>query len=125
MLKGMVTIVREIFAVKGRLNRKAYATYWVFVTVLSLAILMASPVAEAHLISPNIGVIICIGVVIICVFAHVCLAIRRLHDLDRHGAIAFGLFVSLINIILIMYLFFQRGTIGFNKYGPDPLGGIE
>jgi uncharacterized membrane protein YhaH (DUF805 family) len=51
------------------------------------------------------------------------IGIRRLHDIDRTGwwvLIAF----TLIGLILLWVWACFRGTIGPNRFGPDPLGGI-
>lgn len=57
--------------------------------------------------------------------AHICLAVRRLHDLERHGAIAMALLIPMLGFILYFYLFFIKGTAGHNYYGPDPLERVE
>jgi len=48
--------------------------------------------------------------------------VRRLHDTNGTG---WWLLISLtvIGIIVLIVWFCQRGTIGSNQYGPDPIAG--
>jgi uncharacterized membrane protein YhaH (DUF805 family) len=48
--------------------------------------------------------------------------IRRLHDLDRTGWWVL-LILTIIGIIVLIAWFVMRGTVGPNRYGPDPLDG--
>ena len=50
-------------------------------------------------------------------------SVRRLHDLDRSGWwVLLGL-IPLVGVIILIVWNCQRGTIGPNRFGPDPLGG--
>ena len=47
--------------------------------------------------------------------------VRRLHDIDKEGR---DFFVLLLPIVAPIFLFMwccRRGTVGDNRYGPDPL----
>ncbi|MEO6109563.1 MAG: DUF805 domain-containing protein [Candidatus Saccharimonadales bacterium] len=50
--------------------------------------------------------------------------VKRLHDLDIHGAwsIAFAvaIFIPIVNLITGLYLLFTDGNAGDNKYGKRP-----
>lgn len=48
--------------------------------------------------------------------------IKRLHDLDRSGVQVFGFLVPFYNMVLWLKTTFERGTVGPNAYGADPLG---
>jgi uncharacterized membrane protein YhaH (DUF805 family) len=52
-------------------------------------------------------------------------SIRRLHDTDHSGWWILLGFVPLIGAIVLLVWFCSRGTIGDNRFGPDPLGGVE
>jgi uncharacterized membrane protein YhaH (DUF805 family) len=48
-------------------------------------------------------------------------AVRRLHDLDKPWPwILIGL-IPLVGGLVLLYFFVQRGTVGANQFGPDPL----
>jgi uncharacterized membrane protein YhaH (DUF805 family) len=49
--------------------------------------------------------------------------VRRLHDTDRSGWYYWIALIPLVGGILLIVWFCSRGTVGPNKYGPDPLGG--
>jgi uncharacterized membrane protein YhaH (DUF805 family) len=51
------------------------------------------------------------------------ISVRRLHDLDRTGWWLLLLF-TVIGGILILVWFCMRGTVGPNRFGPDPLEGF-
>src|ERR1700730_9774728 len=50
-------------------------------------------------------------------------SVRRLHDLDRTGW-WFLLVFTIIGAIVLLVWYCMRGTIGPNRFGPDPLGGV-
>jgi uncharacterized membrane protein YhaH (DUF805 family) len=45
---------------------------------------------------------------------------RRLNDLNRSGWFLLLLLVPLVNVVLLVYLVFFKGTEGVNDYGPAP-----
>ena len=50
-------------------------------------------------------------------------SVRRMHDLDKSGWWIFIVLIPIVGIILYIYWFVQRGTVGSNRFGPDPLAG--
>ena len=51
------------------------------------------------------------------------MALRRLHDLDRRGWWYFLVLVPIIGWIILLIWYCTRGTVGPNRFGPDPLQG--
>jgi len=51
------------------------------------------------------------------------ITIRRLHDGDRSGWWIFLNLIPLIGAIVLLVWYCTRGTMGPNRFGPDPLGG--
>jgi uncharacterized membrane protein YhaH (DUF805 family) len=51
------------------------------------------------------------------------LAVRRLHDKDKSGWFFLLIFIPLVGAIILLIWFVQRGTVGPNRFGPDPLEG--
>jgi uncharacterized membrane protein YhaH (DUF805 family) len=47
---------------------------------------------------------------------------RRLHDIDRSGWWALLIF-TVIGYVVLIYWACMRGTVGANRFGPDPLEG--
>jgi uncharacterized membrane protein YhaH (DUF805 family) len=50
-------------------------------------------------------------------------SVRRLHDIDRAGWWIFLVLIPLIGAIVLIYWACLRGTVGANRFGPDPLEG--
>jgi uncharacterized membrane protein YhaH (DUF805 family) len=48
-------------------------------------------------------------------------SIRRLHDLDRSGWWMFLMLVPVLGFIVFLIWWTERGTVGPNRFGPDPL----
>ena len=69
--------------------------------------------------------IITLMFIIAALWPGLAVGIKRCHDRDRSG---WFLLIALIPIIgsiwLLIELGFLRGTIGANRFGPDPRGGV-
>jgi uncharacterized membrane protein YhaH (DUF805 family) len=50
-------------------------------------------------------------------------SVRRLHDLDRSGWWLLIVLIPIIGAIWLLVWFCTRGTVGPNRFGPDPLAG--
>jgi uncharacterized membrane protein YhaH (DUF805 family) len=50
-------------------------------------------------------------------------SIRRLHDIDRVGWWVLLALIPVIGAIVLIYWACLRGTVGANRFGPDPLEG--
>lgn len=50
--------------------------------------------------------------------------IKRCHDRGRSGWFLLIGLVPLLNLWLAVELMFLRGTVGSNRFGPDPLDGL-
>jgi uncharacterized membrane protein YhaH (DUF805 family) len=53
----------------------------------------------------------------------IAIVVRRLHDGDRSGWWMLLVFIPLIGAIVLLVWFCTRGTVGPNRFGPDPLEG--
>ena len=105
---------------RGRAPRSEY-WYWVlFVLLVSIAagILDAAlfPLVE---VSPLVSV-----AGLLFLLPGLAVSIRRLHDLDRSGWWYLILFIPLIGWVVLIIWACMRGTVGANRFGPDPLAGI-
>jgi uncharacterized membrane protein YhaH (DUF805 family) len=52
---------------------------------------------------------------------NISVAVRRLHDRDRSGWWYWLFLIPLVGAIWLLVWFFRRGTVGANRFGPDPL----
>ncbi len=71
------------------------------------------------------GILMLYGIAVI--IPGLALTVRRLHDVNITGWLLIGAIIPLINILVGLAIFvicFIPGTVGPNKYGPDPKGGV-
>jgi|LakMenE18May11ns_1017448.scaffolds.fasta_scaffold8883526_1 uncharacterized membrane protein YhaH (DUF805 family) len=47
--------------------------------------------------------------------------VRRLHDIDKEGRDIFVVILPVVGPIFLFMWCCRRGTVGDNRYGPDPL----
>ena len=97
----------------GRAIRSEY-WYWVLFTVLgSIAAGIIDAVLGMSIIDGLFG--------LATILPSIAVAVRRLHDLDRSGWwILIGL-IPIIGWIILIIWYCSRGTVGPNRFGPDPL----
>ena len=99
----------------GRAIRSEY-WYWVLFTVIgSIVAGIIDAVLGITVIDPLFG--------LATILPSIAVAIRRLHDLDRTGWWIFIGLIPLIGWIILIIWYCSRGTVGSNRFGPDPLGG--
>ena len=106
----------------GFSGRAPRSEYWFFYLFL-LPVFFVTGVLD-FLIAPNSEIqpvtIIALLAVILPMIA---VSVRRLHDGDRSGWWYLLAFVPLVGGIIILIWFCMRGTVGSNRFGPDPLEG--
>jgi uncharacterized membrane protein YhaH (DUF805 family) len=99
-----------LFSFEGRLNRKPFWLYQIGIAI-------------ATSIPFFLGGGWFAGVVEL--WAQAALGVKRAHDRGRSGWFVLVLLVPLVQIWPFIELWFVRGKIGKNEYGPDPLPGPE
>ena len=109
-------INNKLFSLKGRANRKEYVIFYVFECVVFTPFLILE---KNNGMTPLL--IIILGIcVLVHVFAHTSLLVRRLHDLNFSG---WWFFLSLIfSPVVFLILCFIKGNKDNNKYGEPPKG---
>ena len=112
-----IDLIWLFFKTSGRVSRAAY-----FLGQLLLSIIQAYPVYRATLLpqgsqESDIWWFFSAVVILGTLWPMIVLAIKRLHDLDRPGAIVLVLFVPVISIIAFIVLCLFPGQAGANRYG--------
>jgi uncharacterized membrane protein YhaH (DUF805 family) len=105
----------------GRAARSEY-WYWVlFIVLLSIvALLIDLTVFGFNTTGVNpISVIVSLATLL----PNLAVSIRRLHDIDRVGWWVLLALIPLIGGIVLIVWACMRGTVGANRFGPDPLEG--
>jgi uncharacterized membrane protein YhaH (DUF805 family) len=105
----------------GRASRSAFWYWALFCFLVSIATglidLMAFPDAR---VSPLSGL-----ASLALLLPNLAVGARRLHDTDRSGWFLLLALIPLIGIIILIVWWCQRGTMGANRFGPDPLAGAN
>lgn len=100
----------------GRAIRSEY-WYWVlFMIVASIVTSIIDVVLGIRLFEPIFSLAV--------LLPSIAVGVRRLHDLDRSGWwLLLGL-IPLIGAIVLIVWYCSRGSVGANRFGPDPLAAI-
>ena len=115
-------IKEMFFTCRGRLNRKPF-----FLRGLALGILSSilssvmGEMSDSSSTALHIAALLMLPLILICCVASIMLVIRRWHDLGKSGWFTLVLIIPLVNLLVMLYLWFVRGTAGPNAYGDDPL----
>lgn len=129
-----------LFTFDGRINR---AKYWLAVVLYFVVLVIAAGVMFA--LPGMIGIILMGIIYLAALVSGIAVGIKRLHDCDKSGwwllvfyvvpgllsaaatsmdsSIVLNLASLAVSIWAIVQLGFLRGTIGANRFGPDPIPG--
>jgi uncharacterized membrane protein YhaH (DUF805 family) len=114
-------VAQLYFSPIGRMSRSQYWLKWflpVFAILFVLLILLAATRETA------ISVLF-IGIVVIFYFAllwsQIAVSIKRVHDRDWPWPFILLLFVPLVQFWPMIEIMFLPGTVGGNRFGPDPV----
>jgi uncharacterized membrane protein YhaH (DUF805 family) len=103
-------------------DRAARSEFWYW-TLFSILMSIAAGLIDATFFSESdftpFGTLVGLGLFL----PGLAVSIRRLHDLDRTGW-WFLLVFTVIGAIVLLIWNCMRGTVGPNRFGPDPLGGV-
>ena len=102
-------------------SRAARSEYWYWVLFAILMSIVSGVIDRVLFPHANVSPInTLVGLALI--LPGLAVTIRRLHDLDRRGWWIFLPLIPLIGMIWLIVWLCTRGTIGPNRFGPDPLG---
>ncbi|MEM7742511.1 MAG: DUF805 domain-containing protein [Pseudomonadota bacterium] len=110
---------------QGRSRRSEFWFFFLFNVILSFGGQLIVGLFAAAV--PLIGAILAILLMIISlglIIPGIALLIRRLHDLDKSGWWILIFLIPLVNLIMMLIWFTQKGTEGDNRFGPDPTGDV-
>jgi uncharacterized membrane protein YhaH (DUF805 family) len=97
----------------GRASRSEY-WYWVlFVIVAEIVTSIVDFVIGYQVTTTLFGLAV--------ILPGLAVAFRRLHDLDRSAWWFLIAFIPIIGWIVLIIWYCARGTVGQNRFGPDPL----
>jgi uncharacterized membrane protein YhaH (DUF805 family) len=116
-----VDLTALLFSFEGRIPR---STYWLWYclpyVVIYLLTVLIDIAAGTYNASEGIGVVSGLFV-LLALYPSIAVAVKRCHDRDRSGWFLLVGIIPLVNLWVLVELGFLRGTVGPNRYGPDPL----
>jgi uncharacterized membrane protein YhaH (DUF805 family) len=97
-------------------DRASRSEYWFWILFIIIADVVAG------IIDAVLGIQLVTGIFgLVTLLPNIAIAIRRLHDLDRTGWWILLGFIPIIGWIILLIWYVTRGTVGPNRFGPDPL----
>lgn len=107
-------------------GRACREEYWMFVLFSTLAYIVIFAVLMGLMLIFNSQILG--GIMITFFFIYVlgiivptlAVTVRRLHDTNRSGWAYFMSFIPFVGPIILMVYLCSEGTLGANRYGPDP-----
>lgn len=118
------TIMEFLFSFRGRISRSQYWLKWVLpVTVINLVLVLGIVAAEQEneTIDGIIFVSLYVIFALVTIWPSLAILVKRAHDRDWAGPFILLMFVPLVQFWPMVELLFLRGTIGGNRFGPDPV----
>lgn len=111
-----MSAVKHVFAnyanFQGRARRSEYWWFYLFAIICNVV----ASVVDASIGLPILSIVVLLGLLI----PGIAVSVRRMHDIGRSGWWIFIVLIPLVGIILYIYWFVQRGTVGSNEWGADP-----
>jgi uncharacterized membrane protein YhaH (DUF805 family) len=111
-----MTAVKHVFAnyanFSGRARRSEYWWFYLFNIIVNAV----ASVVDGAIGMPILAIVAFLGLII----PGIAVSVRRMHDIGKSGWWLFIVLIPLVGIILLIYWFVQRGTVGPNEYGEDP-----
>lgn len=104
------------FSSKGRVSRKTYWCSGIVLFILIVALATLGPILGL-MFNDSLPLYLAYFIVLILGYCGYMVAIKRCHDLDKSG----WYLLKSILIVPGFKVMFKQGTVGPNKYGPDPL----
>ncbi|KFG70191.1 DUF805 domain-containing protein [Microvirga sp. BSC39] len=99
----------------GRAQRSEYWYFFLFLMITNIVASVLDSVIFGDI--PVLYLIATLALIIPSIAA----GVRRLHDTDKSGWWLLLGFIPLVGAIVLIVFFCQRGTVGPNQFGPDPL----
>jgi uncharacterized membrane protein YhaH (DUF805 family) len=113
--QAIKTCLNKYATFSGRATR---SEYWYFFLFLMIVNIVASVLDST--IFGDMPVLYLIATLVLLV-PSIAAGVRRLHDTDKSGWwLLLGL-IPVIGAIVLIVFFCQRGTVGTNQFGPNPL----
>lgn len=101
-------------------GRSRRSEYWWFVVLLLVAYVVAG-ILDSVMTFGLASTVVALGLLI----PNIAVSMRRLHDTNRTGWWLLIGFIPVVGAIVLIIFFAQKGVVGDNQYGSDPIGDPE
>ena len=121
-----MNLKEKFLSAKGRMNRSKYLIATLILQTIIFVSMFLFGMALMYLGSFGKSSILYFTLSIFCllvIYAAFVISIKRFHDLNLSAWWILAFMIPLVNVVLVVILFFKKGTAGENKFGPDPLQG--
>lgn len=119
----MITPLQKYATFSGRARRAEYWWFYVLTILFTLPFFFVAGAAGNNSIVGGgmfiLYFLLSLGISI----PSLAVLVRRLHDTDKSGWLMLVTLIPLIGGILLLVWVCSRGTVGENRFGPDPLAG--
>ena len=107
---------RNYVGFSGRAMRSEFWFWFLFAVLVTIA----TQFLDGFLFDQQFGLLS--GIAALALFLPgLAVSVRRLHDRDKSGWFILLYFIPLIGFIILLIWYCTRGTVGPNRFGPDPL----
>lgn len=106
--------VRRWMDFEGRSSRSEYWYWMLFVWLLCMALTLVGASMDSGSLLDGL-------IMLFFFFAHLSVAVRRLHDLGKSGWWVLLCLIPFVGAVVLLIWYVTKGTDGPNQYGPDPL----
>lgn len=106
----------KIFTTDGRMNRAKY--FKVMLLISGVLFIFAALLVAGKEAGRGTEFV---PIIIIFRLAYIFPVVQRWHDLNKSGWLVFLNLIPCIGVVFDLILLFVNGTIGPNRFGPDPL----
>jgi uncharacterized membrane protein YhaH (DUF805 family) len=113
--QAIKTCLNKYATFSGRAQRSEYWYFFLFMVIANIVASVVDSVIFGD--TPVLYLIATLALLVPSIAA----GVRRLHDTDKSGWwLLLGL-IPFVGAIVLIVFFCQRGTVGQNQFGPDPL----
>ncbi|TBU76427.1 DUF805 domain-containing protein [Phytopseudomonas daroniae] len=108
----------KVTSFRGRIGRMRYLA-WSLVLMFAFAVVIAA-LSAVTLLSETLGGILIIGASIGMLVISVQIGVQRLHDMGWTGWLWLLNLVPIVNSVFWIIMLVVPGTVGSNRFGPEP-----
>lgn len=108
----------KVFGVTGRIGRVRYLAWSAVVFFAALGLYLIAAMAMA--VSPVVGGILMVAIIIPAVVISVQIGVQRLHDIGWSGWLLLVNLIPVVGSVFALIMLVVPGTADANRYGPPP-----